>query len=361
MRAAWPQRSMGVDHIAGTSDLYLPPAANPHAGQRAAAGEPAAAAAAADPPREVAGGIATKFQWVRNGYVPPKPSPHEGPGAAEGAPPPHARAPAPPQQQQQQQQLPRYQPRPRPPSLLHKLLEKDIRSVLLSFRVPFGFLLLFWTVMIEMSGAVAPRTRCLLVAAGRAQGKQHSDDCVVLATWWWRRRDRSWLLQAIRFLVRNDFLQKGKAPPAAAAAAAAALAGPDAEAAGAPAASDAGGSGGAPAEPPAAGPPAEGAGGGTAAAWVVDEAAIDWPPEGPGEQALAALLPPAPADGDVEQLGEGEEGGEDVGVDEGLAHGHEAEEGDHAVEEQEGEEEEEEEAVVEMYGKEGGTVSEEDE
>lgn len=72
-----------------------------------------------------------------------------------------------------------------------------------------------------------------------------------------RRRDRSWLLQAVRFLVRNDFLQH---------------AGP-------------------PGDPSTCGPHPVGAG----------SKPLEWPPQGSEPLPLAALLPPVPVVDDEEE------------------------------------------------------------
>jgi hypothetical protein len=142
---------MGVDHIAGTTDLMdgsgalqmggfggrdLSSPAARHSGDGAGVSSHAHAVPSqplqedAEPGRQVAGGVATKFQWVRNGYVPPVSTKAETPSTMAPSRPPSAAngRGVPPNTGPGAAQSSR-PPRPRRASLLHKLLEKDIRCV----------------------------------------------------------------------------------------------------------------------------------------------------------------------------------------------------------------------------------------
>lgn len=153
------QRALGVDAVAGTSDMCLdgasrgPPGwgARGHRdgrdGHHRGTGGPYS-------PTSPSGPVdLSRFTWVREGYVPPSSStrtthkPGEtgslagagggssgtggagpGSGAGQGAAGHHASQQQQQQQRQQQQQgVMQRPPRPRPPSLLAKLLEKEIR------------------------------------------------------------------------------------------------------------------------------------------------------------------------------------------------------------------------------------------
>mmetsp|Transcript_2048 Transcript_2048/g.3222 ORF Transcript_2048/g.3222 Transcript_2048/m.3222 type:complete len:296 (+) Transcript_2048:336-1223(+) len=170
---------MGVDHLAGTTDLIDGDMGHAAQGYNGSAGrgrggfpaggrgpggrgegangngwgdeggggaEPGAAPPEPTGPwRTAPGGQANRWIWVREGLTLPDPTVCQLPGPQwqqQGGPGQGQTRTYPERPIQQQ-----WVPRPRPPSLLHKLLAKDVR------------------------------------------------------------RDRSWLLQAIRFFVRNDFLQ----------------------------------------------------------------------------------------------------------------------------------------------------------
>lgn len=64
----------------------------------------------------------SRYTWVREGYVPPVRTPHSNGAADEGAQRYSSQG-----QQYNQQQHRQYFPRPRPPSLLQKLLSQEIR------------------------------------------------------------------------------------------------------------------------------------------------------------------------------------------------------------------------------------------
>ncbi len=128
---------MGVDHIAGTTDLRVDSlvgrgGGSHQGGANGPTGQQTHNDPSSDPPRQVAGGVATKYQWVRNGYVPPA----AGAVGAAGPAAQGAEAAAGPRAGLQRQGAgtgaqvqTQAQGRPRAPSLLHRLLDKEVRCV----------------------------------------------------------------------------------------------------------------------------------------------------------------------------------------------------------------------------------------